>query len=165
MSDASLSDARLIEAVAPAGVAFPPAAGSVRSLVSRQPRVVRDLALYGLCSAAALGIDWSVLILLVQEGVAPMLAAAASFSLGMIVAYLASITFVFADRRRGSPVREALIFSLIGIAGLGLSELLLWIFAAHLGLSAPVAKAPTAVAVFLFNFALRRALLFAGLSP
>ena len=125
-------------------------------------RMPRDLVLYGLASAAALGIDWTVLTMLVRHGVTTAIAAAAGFALGMVVTYAASITLVYADRRHGSRVREALVFAVIGVAGLGLSELCLWMLAVDLGLSAPVAKAPTAVIVFLFNFTVRRAVLFSG---
>ncbi len=156
-----MSDIVSGEVAASAIVALPMAAGDA---LASHARLFRDLALYGLCSALALGVDWSTLTLLVWHGVGPVVAAAIGFSLGMIVTYVASITLVYADRRHGSPVREALVFAGIGLAGLGLSELLIFIFATRLGLAAPVAKAPTAVVVFLFNFALRRALLFAGLA-
>ena len=125
-------------------------------------RLVRDLVLYGLCSAAALAVDWATLTSLVWHGVSAPAAAAVGFSLGMAVTYLSSITLVYADRRKGSPWREAAVFMIIGIAGLGLNELLLYAFATALGLSAPIAKAPTAGFVFLFNFAVRRAMLFAA---
>ena len=65
-------------------------------------RLLRDLALYGFSSAAALCVDWSVLVILARYGVAPLVAAAAGFLLGMIVTYVASITIIYSDRRRGS---------------------------------------------------------------
>ena len=123
--------------------------------------VLRDLALYGLASGAALAVDWSALTLLVRDGMAAATAAAIGFSLGMLVTYVASIRFVYADRRHGSRLRELLIFAVIGLAGLGLNVLLICGFGAWLGLAAPIAKAPTAGLVFLFNFAARRAMLFA----
>ena len=123
--------------------------------------MLRDLALYGFASAAALTVDWTVLTLLVRHGVSAAAAAAIGFSLGMLVTYAASIGFVYADRRQGSKVRELTLFVLIGLAGLGLNVLLICAFGSLLGLAAPIAKAPTAGIVFLFNFAARRAMLFA----
>lgn len=129
--------------------------------VAARARVLRDLALYGLASGVALAADWSVLTLLVGRGVPAAAAAAIGFSLGMLVTYAASIRLVYADRRQGSKLRELTVFVLIGLAGLGLNVLLICVFGAVLGLPAPIAKAPTAGIVFVFNFAARRAMLFA----
>ncbi len=123
-------------------------------------QVLRDLALYGLASAGALAVDWSLLTLLVARGVPVAVAAATGFASGMLVTYAASIGVVYADRRQGSKLRELVLFVLIGLAGLGLNVALICAFGALLGLSAPIAKAPTAGIVFLFNFAARRAMLF-----
>jgi putative flippase GtrA len=124
--------------------------------------VLRDLGLYGAASAAALALDWLVLTLLVRRGLPAAVAAAIGFSLGMLVTYTASIGVIFTDRRHGSRWRELTLFVVIGLAGLGLSVILILAFGALLGLSAPIAKAPTAGIVFLFNFATRRTLLFAN---
>ena len=129
--------------------------------LAARAQVWRDLVLYGLASAAALAVDWSVLTLLVGRGVPAAAAAAISFLLGMVVTYAASICFVYADRRQGSKLRELTLFVLIGLVGLALNVLLICAFGALLGLSAPIAKAPTAAIVFVFNFAARRAVLFA----
>lgn len=139
--------------------AVPPA---LRAALAPPRQLVRDLVLYGLCSAAALAVDWATLTSLVLHGVSAAAAAAIGFSLGLAVTYLSSITLVYAERRQRSPWREAAIFVVIGIAGLGLNELLLYAFSIGLGLPAPIAKAPTAGFVFLFNFAVRRAMLFAA---
>ncbi len=129
--------------------------------LAARAQVWRDLVLYGLASAAALAVDWSVLTLLVGRGVPAAAAAAISFSLGMVVTYAASICFVYADRRQGSKLRELTLFVLIGLVGLALNVLLICAFGALLGLPAPISKAPTAGIVFVFNFAARRAVLFA----
>lgn len=131
------------------------------ALLSSRPLVLRDLGFYGFASAAALAIDWLVLTLLVGRGLPAAVAAATGFALGMLVTYAASIGVIFTDRRHGSRWRELTLFVVIGLAGLGLNVLLILAFGALLGLSAPIAKAPTAGVVFLFNFATRRALLFA----
>ena len=132
---------------------------SVAVIVARV-RVVRDLVRYGASSAVALALDWTTLTLLVRQGVPAPAAAAIGFSLGMAVTYVASIRLIFADRRHGSRLREAIVFAAVGLAGLGLSEALLLLFSAGFGLSAPLAKAPTAALVFLFNFAVRRTMVF-----
>jgi putative flippase GtrA len=120
-----------------------------------------DLFGYGLCSAVALALDWSLLILLVKAGVYYLVAAALSFTAGMIVAYVGSILFVFRGRRARRVTAEIAGFLAIGLAGLALNQVLIFTFVHGWALNVALAKAPTAACVFLFNFLLRRALLFA----
>ena len=138
------------------------AAAPLRASLASQAQILRDLVLYGASSAAALAVDWTVLTLLVWHGVPAAAAVAIGFSLGMIVTYAASVGVIYADRRRGSKLRELTLFALIGLAGLGLNELLICVLGSLLGLPAPIAKAPTAGLVFLFNFVMRRTMLFAS---
>jgi putative flippase GtrA len=125
-------------------------------------QLLADLWRYGLCSVLALAVDWGLMLALIRLGMNYLVAATTSFLVGMGVAYVGSILFVYRDRRSYSAVTEALGFVLIGVAGLIVNALLIFAFVKFVGLSAGVAKAPTAVGVFLFNFAARRALLFTG---
>jgi putative flippase GtrA len=122
---------------------------------------VVDLVKYALCSAAALGLDYGLLLLLTYRlGVNYLVASAISFCAGLCVAYVLSVVFVFDRRRKLSPLQEFIGFAAIGLAGLGLNQLLLLSFVGWAGLSVALAKPFTAVAVFLFNFLLRRSMLF-----
>jgi putative flippase GtrA len=135
--------------------------GVRRFLSHETPRVfASDLLGYGLCSAAALALDWSLLILLVKANVNYLAAAAISFMAGMILAYVGSVLFVFRGRRARRISTEIVGFLAIGLAGLALNEVLIFAFVHICGLEAAIAKAPTAACVFTFNFLLRRALLF-----
>ncbi|HTJ03003.1 MAG TPA: GtrA family protein [Methylovirgula sp.] len=138
-----------------------------RKLLSRfcgpdAAQLLADLWRYGLCSVLALAVDWGLMLALIQLGMNYLVAATTSFLVGMGVAYIGSVLFVYRDRRSYSAVTEALGFVLIGVAGLIVNAALLFVFVKFAGLSAGLAKAPTAVGVFLFNFAARRALLFTG---
>jgi putative flippase GtrA len=130
-------------------------------LASGLRRIFLDLIRYGLCSAVALALDWGLLIVLVALGVNYLIASAVSFCAGMGLAYLGSTIFVFPDRRGSGLLAEATGFAAIGLAGLACNQALLWFFVNGIGLTVAVAKAPTAIFVFLFNFTLRRALVFA----
>ena len=55
---------------------------------------------------------------------------------------------------------EVLGFFAIGLVGLALNQVLLFMFVHFCKLDVGFAKAPTAASVFMFNFLLRRALLF-----
>lgn len=126
------------------------------------PNFLGDLWRYGLCSVVALAVDWGLLVGLVRAGMNYLPAATASFLVGIVVAYVGSILFVYRGRRPYPLLVEATGFFLIGFAGLLINILLLFGFVQFLGLGVGLAKAPTAVGVFLFNFLMRRALLFVG---
>ncbi len=125
-------------------------------------QLLTDLWRYGLCSALALAVDWGLMLAFIRLGMNYLAAATASFLIGMAVAYVGSILFVYRGRRSYTAVTEALGFVLVGIAGLVVNALLLFLFVKFAGLPAGFAKAPTTIGVFLFNFAARRALLFTG---
>ena len=125
-------------------------------------RFVTDLVGYGLVSAVALACDCGLLLLLVGCGLNYLVAAAISFSCGIVIAYALSVRFVFKDRRARSREAELAGFVAVGLAGLVLTQGLLLLFVSGLGMAVAVAKLPTAGCVFLFNFLARRGLVFAG---
>lgn len=123
-----------------------------------------DLVGYGFCGAIALALDWGLLILLVKAGVNYLAAAAMSFIAGMALSYVGSAYFVFRGRRARRLSTEIAGFVVIGFAGLVLNQILIFLFVHFGGLEVALAKAPTAALVFMFNFLLRRMLLFASAS-
>lgn len=134
------------------------AAARRASLLPRAAGFLRDLIRYGFASAAALAVDCGVLALARSLGADYRLATAAGFLCGLGVIYLLSMRFVFAGRRRLDFGAEWVVFLATGVAGLALTEALMAGFVDGLGLSVPLAKAPTVALVFLFNFLSRRAL-------
>lgn len=115
---------------------------------------------YFVCSAIALSTDYVLLAAGLQWGMDYRGAAAAGFLGGLLVAYWLSVRFVFKTRTVVDPRTEFMIFSAIGLMGLTLTELLMWLLVSGAGLPAVQAKLPTAGFVFLFNFGARKALLF-----
>lgn len=128
-------------------------------------RVAVDLFGYGLVSAAALALDWGLLVGLVRAGVYYEIAAAISFTAGMLVAYAGSVALVFNDRRQHGFAAEAFGFVAIGLLGLVCNQALLFAFVHCAGMGVGLAKAPTVACVFTFNFVARRTLLFAKARP
>ena len=119
-----------------------------------------DLAGYGLVSMLALASDCGLLLVLVWLGANYLVASMLSFSAGMVISYLLNVRFVFADRRRALRDSETVGFFVVGVAGLALTQVLLYVFVSRLGLVVAVAKIPTTAIVFLFNFLSRRSLVF-----
>lgn len=126
--------------------------------------------LVGVVAAIA---DLSVFTLAVHLlGIHHILSNTAAFSVGLTVNYLLSREWVF-GRKIHHTRRDFLLFSLIGVIGLLLSNLLLF-FLVDLGLIhillppagdrilKTLAKLLTIVLVFLWNFFIRRRVVFAA---
>ena len=112
-------------------------------------------------SALALGIDMATLGGLVYfAGMHYLLAAPLGFAAGLGLIYLLSVRWVFAERRLVDRRIEFTVFALIGLAGMAINELVLYVGVDRFGLSPVQAKVPSAALVFCFNFASRKILLF-----
>ena len=80
---------------------------------------------------------------------------------GMLVIYTLSCRWVFEQRRlAGRRGGELAMFILIGLVGLLWSQLGLWGLVGKLGVQRDLAKLIMAAVVFLWNFSVRRAVLF-----
>ncbi len=126
----------------------------------RAARFLFDLLGYGLVSGLALASDCGLLLVLVWLGANYLAASMLSFSAGMVISYMLNVRFVFADRRRALRDSETVGFFVVGVAGLALTQVLLYVFVARLGFVVALAKIPTTAIVFLFNFLSRRSLVF-----
>jgi putative flippase GtrA len=98
-------------------------------------------------------------VLSIHLGVNHMIAAAVGFFLGLLVNYLISIAWVFESQ--GNYRQELILFSLIGLGGLILTEIIMWA-------TVDVAKSPIMlgkiIALFLvliWNFGMRKKFVFA----
>lgn len=85
---------------------------------------------------------------------------AIAFATGLLITYLFSVLWVFDKRRLSNRSAEIGIFVLIGVIGLGLTELLMWLFADKAGIHYLVSKIITTVLVFIWNFVAKKTILF-----
>lgn len=112
-------------------------------------------------SALALILDLATLSGLIRfAGVHYLLAAPVGFALGLALIYLLSVRWVFAERRLANPRLEFAFFGLIGLAGMGINELVIYAGVEQFALDPEQAKLASAALVFCFNFATRKLLLF-----
>ena len=81
-----------------------------------------------------------------------------SFTLGLIVNYILSKKFVFGNSTSISKINEFIIYAIIGVIGLGLDTLLLWIFTEKMALFYMVSKIISTIIVFVWNFGARKIL-------
>jgi putative flippase GtrA len=130
----------------------------------------RQLARYavsgGIAALVTLAVYAAAWRLLASAGVRwdYLLADAIGWAAGMVVNYVLSSRWVF--QRAGTPtapVRDFSVFALIGLVGLGWSQLGLWVLIGRWGAQRDLAKLTMIAVVFAWNFAARRAwLLRAG---
>lgn len=119
----------------------------------------RDFLRYTAVGGVAFAADWCVLWLGLRLGLQYPSATAAGFMVGLLINYLLCVTWAWRGTR-ATTARDFLVFSVIGLAGLALTELLMRLAVGMLGMPPTVAKLPIVGLVFLWNFGLRRMLVF-----
>ena len=115
---------------------------------------------YFIASLIALAIDAGTLFALTHFfGVHYLVSGVIAFLLGLTTTYLLSITWVF-ERRHVRAGFEFIVFVIIGLIGLLINEVVLWILTGGFGLFYMFSKIASAGIVFLWNFFARKAFLF-----
>ena len=129
------------------------------SLFSRKNRA--EFGRYLVAGGSAFLVDLVLLTLLVEVGgVNYLLANIVGCCAGFATAYTLSIRWVFRYRKYSDLRPEFVIFVLIGLVGIGHNELTMYLVVAGFGLSYVLAKVLATGVTFLFNFVLRKLLLF-----
>lgn len=89
-----------------------------------------------------------------------LISAAIAFTLGLITNYTLSIFWVFSQRTVANKRLEFVIFTVIGMVGLGLNEVIIWFFTETVHFHYLVSKVFSTVVVFFWNFFARKKILF-----
>ncbi len=124
------------------------------------PAGIAEFVRYFAVSAAALGVDFACLLVLVEAGIHYLAANALAFACGAVAAYVGSVRWAFSRRRLADRSLEFALFAGVGVAGLVVNELVLWAGVSVAATSLTYAKLGAAGASFLFNYGVRRAILF-----
>jgi len=116
---------------------------------------------YGLASAGALALDFGILVAAVEWfGLHYLTGAVLGFLAGIVFIYVVSVTWVFSHRSVQNRRLEFFIFLTIGVTGLILNAGIMWTGTEMAGLAYQISKLVSVIIVFLFNFTMRKALLF-----
>lgn len=122
-------------------------------------KIVRQFWRYFLVAGLGYIVDFGVLFVLHDFfHVHYLVAAAISFTLGLVVVYIMSSIYVFSDSKIRSKYVEIGIFALIGIIGLGILSVSMWILTGLLGINYLISKVIATVGVYMWNFFARRAM-------
>lgn len=120
-----------------------------------------QLIRYVFVGGLAFVVDYGLLYLLTEyAGLHYLLSATCSFLAGLIVNYLISTTWVFNQSKLKNKWMEFTIFGLIGVVGLGLNNLFLYLLTDKIGVHYMISKIVVAAIVMLWNFIARKVILF-----
>jgi len=89
-----------------------------------------------------------------------LISAGIAFIFGLTVNYFFSVKWVFNNRVMKNRSLEFLLFTLIGLVGLGLNELFLWILTDFFLIYYLFSKIITTIIVYFWNFFARKIILF-----
>jgi putative flippase GtrA len=122
---------------------------------------MRQFVQYVIVGGLAFVVDFAVLYLLTdQVGLHYLLSASIAFLLGLCVNYLLCVVWIFDFRVMNSRAHEFAIFGLVGVAGLALNNMLMWVLTDLADLHYLASKLVAAALILLFNFSARRSILF-----
>jgi len=120
-----------------------------------------QLIRYTFVGGLAFIIDFGTLFILTEYlNIHYLISAGIAFISGLIINYLISTKWVFSKRSYNNRNLEFLLFAFIGVAGLGLNELFMWIFTDLFLIYYLFSKIITTVIVYFWNFLARKFLLF-----
>ncbi|MBQ9660513.1 MAG: GtrA family protein [Bacteroidales bacterium] len=127
----------------------------------RNQQLIAQFFGYAIVGGIAFAADYGSLWLLTEAAGLPyLLSAALAFVLGLICNYLLSTRWVFGESRLQSRWAAFTAFAVIGVIGLGLNELIMWICTDRLQLHYMLSKIVSTGIVFFWNFLARRFLVF-----
>lgn len=130
-------------------------------LLKRTQNTYLQFFRYGFVASVSLAVDFGGMVLLTEYcHLHYLIAACISFIGGLLTNYWLSRLWVFHSSRLEDRKKEFIIFAMIGIIGLGLTELLLWLLTDVAGLYYVLSKAIATILVYFWNFGARKKILF-----
>ena len=103
--------------------------------------------------------DFSSMIICKQIiGLNYLAAAAIGFLIGLAIVYLLSGKYVFGEPKIKNKYGDFFAFAIVGIVGLGILSILMWLLTGVAGVNYIVAKILSTVIVYVWNFFARRSL-------
>lgn len=136
--------------------------GTIRKIFFNQSNnTLLQLFRYTFVGGLAFMIDFGLLFALTEyAGFHYLFSATISFVAGLIVNYLLSKVWVFTRSTIAKRELEFLIFAVIGIIGLLINNLFLWLLTNVIGLWYMFSKVLVTIITYLWNFFVRKLILF-----
>ena len=120
-------------------------------------KLIAQFMKFGIVGVIAFVIDYGVMIFLTEVfGVPYLISTTISFVVSVIFNYFASMRFVFKRKDDMSRRREFIIFIVLSVCGLGITDLLMWLMVASLYIDYRLSKIVVTVVVAVWNFVTRK---------
>ena len=117
----------------------------------------------GLATVAEGGALWLIQHFVFREadGFWVFMSQAIAFVIGLTVNFILSKIFVFQEKsEKTNAAGEFLTYAVIGVVGLGIKELLLWLFNIQIGWHYMLVWVVSTIIVLVWNYAARRVILY-----
>ncbi len=119
--------------------------------------LIKQLIKFGFVGGICFVIDYGVMVLLTEvAGMEYLLSCGISFTVSVIANYLLSMKFVFERKDTLDRRVEFIIFVIMSVIGLGLTELLMWIFVDKADIHYMISKIVVTAIVMVYNFVTRK---------
>ncbi len=130
-------------------------------LVKKSDRTVIHILRSILSSNVSFALDFGILVILTEVvHLHYLISNGIGFMVGTTLNYTLSIFWVFSRRSIRNRNLEYWLYIFMGLSGVGLNELFIWLFTEQLYLYYLISKILAGSTVFVFNFITRKFLLF-----
>ncbi|MBQ3136967.1 MAG: GtrA family protein [Clostridia bacterium] len=119
--------------------------------------LIKQLVKFGFVGGICFVIDYGVMVLLTEvAGMEYLLSCGISFTVSVIANYILSMKFVFERKDNMDRRVEFIIFVIMSVIGLGLTELLMWVFVDKADIHYMISKIVVTAIVMVYNFVTRK---------
>lgn len=116
-------------------------------------KLIAQVLKFGVVGGTAFLIDYSIMIALTEFfGINYLISSGISFVVSVIYNYILSVHWVFDVDKDGDKKKEFIVFILLSVIGLGLNQLLMWVFVSRVHVFYMLAKIFVTAIVMIYNF-------------
>ena len=120
-------------------------------------KLINQILKFGVVGGLAFLIDYAVLFVCKEFiGLDVLLSAGISFTVSVIFNYIASVKWVFDVNEDNDPKKNFIIFIVLSIVGLILTEIIMWIGTDLIHINYLIVKIIATAIVMVFNFVTRK---------
>ena len=132
-------------------------ASAGRSVNPQQEKLLVQIFKFIIVGGTATILDWIIYFVLYKfVHIEPIIGNLVAFGISVIYNYWASCKYVFEVTKEKSKTRLLIEFFIFAFVGLGINELLIWIFVNQLHWNAMLVKILATIIVMVFNFITRK---------
>jgi len=129
--------------------------------IAKTNSTLLQLFRYTFVGGFAFMVDFGTLFILTEYlHIYYLVSAAIAFLLGLTINYILSVRWVFNSRTMENRWLEFMVFAIIGLVGLGLNELFIWLLTEVFLIYYLLSKIITTAIVYFWNFFARKFMLF-----